>query len=423
MRLAQRLDLRSLGTLRRQRPHAPGFAPIDTPPALLDADAAGFRDASGWNTRSGLVYDEAAGRVSADGSQPSNYVEHAVGPLTIGRRYSLVVGVESMSAGFIRVQLRGGGPAQALGMNYYMAAPLARDFVAASAHTTVRVFMGGTPLLSLDQVQLYDITDRHAQPKAIVVLDGQSQHVANFGVDGYVPTEHPPEPRAEAVPLTTTLGMATTAGELITMNSPLPHQVPGASATLHAALSMARELANAWPWPGYTPCFVLGGWPGASLAEEWNYTDDGTGPNPGAAHDNSVAAVDQLLLDHPGSFVAGLNWWQGEDGAVPAGTDYNSYFSGRIAALRGRWGPFGVVISEIGGLRGGTHTDAMIATQMRLASNSGHADALSDCVYIPRPGADDYQLLQEEGGSWIHYNATAKHAFGQAVGRAIRSFV
>jgi hypothetical protein len=91
--------------------------------------------------------------------------------------------------------------------------------------------------------------------------------------------------------------------------------------------------------------------------------------------------------------------------------------------LRAEFGDFNLVVAEIGGLRSQANVAAMIETQQRLDQDSGHADALPFCRYVGRPDMDDLDMLEVEGGAYIHFNATAARLMGQEIGRVTQEMM
>lgn len=416
-------------------------APIAQPPMVLPANAATFQTAAGWTIPTGVTVDTSGnGRAVVDGTGTTRNIDRTIPAMDTGKTYGVTVGFANKVAGRNQLSFLGGTTATLMGNGYLTGHRTAR-FTPASAHTSMRIGLfseSGNPQMDVIDAQIADITAMLANPRAIFIDAGQSNAAGAFARTGFDAELDKPELRCLAVPSRTTttlncvtdgtgasygtaLGTLNGIGTAQPMTTPLAHVTAVATdatvtPAVMPALAASRHMCDHWPYPGYTPTMILSGAAQASLfnAAHWDFEASPAG----GYYRLMRAQIDAQLAAVPGSFVAGFFWQQGE--ADSGNLEYNAKFTRMIAELRAAYGDFPVIIREIGGLLTAGNTAAFIERQKRLASNSGHADALSRCSYVGRPvGIADNLLLEDEAGSWIHYRADTSRTMGEDGGEAM----
>lgn len=424
----------------------PEIVAIPQPSSLWGASEATFTSSAGWSDNGAVSYVTAdPGEAQIDGTLTSTWIQHDFDvPMNTSNVYGVHLGIDSLTAGRHQLQTRG-VTNDLFGGNGYLGAHRVARYEPANAQTTFRALFlsqDGNPQLDVIDCQVYDISTQISQPKAIILQFGQSNRVGAFGVTGYDAELDKPEFRALAVPTIeqtsvgaetdntgATYSLASTCGVGVAMpmTTPLPSATPAQinagdppSTTPYSA--EARYLCDNWPaaYDGYTPTFLLSAATATSLFSQSGW-DPTTSPQGGYLR-LMKANIDALLAEDPDNFIAGAVWQQGEaDQSNHA--SYNAQFTTMIEELRTAYGEFPLVIAEIGGKTSIGGIANMIAAQQKLDSNSGDADALPLCTYVPRPagdpGQDGEDLLEDEGGNWIHFRADTNRQIGLSVAQAL----
>ncbi len=409
---------------------------LSNPPLLFSASRSSYNDTSDMTLPASVTADNVNGKLILDGSVGSVNVDRTIQALDTSKTYTFHAAFTNPVAGRIQTYVRDGGSNLFIGANKFLAGHHVTTFSPSNPHTTVRISclsQSGNPQFELTDIQIVDITDLISRPKAIIISAGQSNE-GFFAVTGHDHEIDRPEYRALAVPSLeqisisaytdnsgATFGLNANAGigELMTMSSPLPGASPaqinfGDQPATLVSLSMMRHLCDNWSHKGFTPTALLGSASSSSLFTGWDWDSDPQGPYLRLLKAN----IDSIISNYPGSFVAGMRWQQGE-ADVSNFANYNSEFSGLVNHLRQIYGNFPLAVCEIGGPSNDPGTQSMRLEQTKLDSRSGDISALNKCRYIARPSGLDSEILEDEGGNFIHFNATSNRDMGTRAGQAI----
>ncbi len=405
---------------------APVEAPLVPPTlglrGLIPDSAADFRIVTEWETPpAGLSWDSAAGALVASGSQAYTLLNYPLpAPLVAGDPYAAVMEVTNLTAGTTRPRLEGGGASFSHVTPITYNCTTVRRFVPTVNHTDLVLVLPSDLVGRVGYANLFALKDRIAAPADIYIFAGQSNMVGGSATADWDPALDRPVLEALAVAgfgrgadgytndgsgasINPAFDSGYGIGDPVPMVHPVTHNSPNLGRVSPAGHVM-RHLVDHAPTAGREKVAACMAAADTDLFFHWDPASDGR------MYDLMVANVNALLARNPGSQVKGLFWCQGESSDA---TGYAALFNSVIDGLRSQWGQFPLVIMEIGGQLEWGATAALKAEQMKLATGSGAAEELADCLYVPRPAGATFIP-----GDDVHYDGATNRLRGQAAAAA-----
>ncbi len=404
----------------------PVEAPL-TPPVfgvrgLIPDGAADFRIVAEWEPApAGVTWDTEIGAMVASGTQAFSLLNYPLPtPLVAGDPYAAVMEVPVLTAGTTRPRLEGGGSTFSHPTPITYKSTTVRRFVPTVNHTDLVLVVPSDLVGRVGYANIFPLKDRIAAPADIYIFAGQSNMVGGSATADWDPAIDRPVLEALAVAgfgrgadgytndgsgasINPAFDSGYGIGHPVPMVHPVTHSSPNLGRVSPAAYIM-RHLVDTVPTPGREKVAACMAAADTDLFFHWDPANDGR------MYDLMVANVNALLARNPGSQVKGLFWCQGESSDA---TGYAALFNSVIDGLRASWGPFPLVIMEIGGQPEWGATIAMNAEHAKLATGSGAAEELADCIFLPRPEGATFIP-----GDDVHYDGATNRLRGQEAAEA-----